>query len=445
MLEFLNRRGKRNCEGMNRRAFLSIGSLSAFGLTLPRLLQAASSRKGRAAPAKSCILLWLDGGLSTIDTFDMKPNAPEAYRGEFRPIATNVLGSRVCEHLPHVARKMDKICQLRTVVHSGSQHAEACHFMLTGWPQVPDPSANPVGSTVHPCYGSVVSEQQGWRAGMPPFVQLCGGIKYHHAGYLGSAYNSLRIDTDPNRPDFRVENVSIPDSGRTRLSRRRSMLSAVDDLQQLTGTHGGEVVDRNEFYRQAYELITSKAARSAFRIDQESSHVRDCYGRNMEGQATLLARRLVEAGVRFITVQFNGYDTHDLNFVELRRDLLPKLDKAYSALLTDLDQRGMLDETLVICMGEFGRTPRVNGAAGRDHYPKVNNINFSGAGVPMGEVIGRTDHLCSNVVGNKHSTHDLAATIYHLLGVDHAKEYRTKDNRPILTTNNGRPIREIVA
>lgn len=444
MLQFFRRRAKRNCEGFSRRSFLQVGSLSLFGLTLPRLLQ-ATTRSGTTPRARSCILLWLDGGISTIDTFDMKPNAPANFRGEFRPINTNVTGTQVCEHLPNVSRKMDKICQLRTVVHSGSQHAEACHFMLTGWPQVPDPNANPVGSTVHPCFGSVVSEQQGWRAGMPPFVQLCGGIKYHHAGYLGSAYNSLRIDSDPNRTDFRVENVAVPASlGREGLQRRRSMLAAVDDLQQLDTPLAGEVNDRNQFYQQAYQLITSPAARNAFRIDQESTQLRDRYGRTKEGQATLLARRLIESGVRFVTVQFNGYDTHDKNFIELRRDLLPVLDQAYSALLGDLEQRGLLDETLVLCMGEFGRTPQVNGAAGRDHYPRVNNINFSGAGVPMGEIIGRTDDRCANVVGRRHSTHDLAATIYHLLGVDHTREYRTRDNRPILTTDNGRPIREIV-
>jgi len=422
-----------------------LGALPFFGLSLPQLLQANAAASGEPR-AKSVILLWLDGGISTIDTFDMKPNAPREIRGEFKPIPTNLPGVNVCEHLPKVARKMDKICQLRTIVHAGSQHAEACHQMLTGWPQIPDPNANPVGATIHPCFGSVVAEQQGWRGGMPPFVELLGGIKYHHAGYLGSSYDPLRIKDDPNAPEFRVQNVSIPNGlSRERIERRRSMLEAIDDLQRVHDRNAGSVFDRNQFYGQAYDLITSPAAKEAFRIDKEDSALRDRYGRFKEGQATLLARRMVEAGVRFITVQFNGYDTHDKNFIELKRDLLPKLDQAYSALLTDLEDRGLLDDTLVICMGEFGRTPKVNGAAGRDHYPAVNNICFSGAGVRMGDIIGKTDANCANVVGHANSSHDLAATIYDALGVDHQKEYHSIDDRPILTTDNGRPIREIYA
>ncbi|MDA1052323.1 MAG: DUF1501 domain-containing protein [Planctomycetota bacterium] len=382
--------------------------------------------------------------ISTVDTFDMKPDAPLEYRGDFKPIATSVPGLTVCEHLPKVAQQMHRIGQLRTIVHSGSQHAEACHFMLTGHPQVPDVNAQPVGSVIHPCYGSVVSEQFGWRNGLPPTVQLSAGrIKYHHAGYLGSAYDPLRISSDPSRDDFRVEDVSIPESiGVVRTNRRRQMLESLDRFQQLRDRTGGTVADRNEFYRQAYDLITSPAAKQAFRIDEEAAALRDRYGRHREGQATLLARRLVESGVRFITVEFNGYDTHDKNFIELKDPLLPKLDQAYSTLLQDLADRGMLDTTLVICMGEFGRTPKVNGLAGRDHYPLVNSICFSGAGARMdGHVHGRTSEKCEHVVGTENSTHDLAATIYSLLGVDHNKVYRNIDNRPILVTDNGQPIR----
>ena len=381
MLDFHSITSRRRCDGLSRRRFLSVGSLPFFGMSLPKVLQAAEN----SPKAKSCILLWLDGGISTIDTFDMKPKAPAEIRGEFRPIPTNLPGVQICEHLPRTARVMDKICQLRTVVHAGSQHAEACHQMLTGWPQIPDPNANPVGATIHPCLGSVVSEQQGWRGGLPPFVQFCGNIKYHHAGYLGSAYDPLRIDADPSRADFKVDNIGLPSGlSHERIERRRTMLEAIDDLQRVTDRKAGAIFDRNQFYAQAYDLITAPEAKEAFQIEQEPEKLREAYGKFKEGQATLLARRLVERGVRFVTVQFNGYDTHDKNFIELKRDLLPRLDVAYSALLTDLEQRGMLDETLVLCLGEFGRTPKVNGAAGRDHYPKVNNINLSGAGVKMG-------------------------------------------------------------
>ena len=442
MLDFISNQWNPKCDGVNRRTFLRVGSLPFFGMALPQLLRA--SAPGKTPRAKSCILLWLDGGISTVDTFDMKPDAPDGIRGEFKPISTNIPGMSVCEHLPKVARRTNRICQLRTVVHAGSQHAEACHEMLTGWPQLPDPNANPVGATIHPCFGSVVSEQQGWRSGLPPFAELCGSIKYHHAGFIGSAFDPLRIRDGFSKPDFRVKNVAIADAiGRSRFDRRRSMLEAVDDLQRVRDRSAGSVFDRNQFYSQAFDLMTAPAAKKAFRIDQEPEKLRDSYGRFEEGQATLLARRLVESGVRFVTVQFNGYDTHDKNFSRLKNELLPKIDVAYSALLEDLEQRGMLEETLVICMGEFGRTPKVNGQAGRDHYPKVNNLNFSGAGVRMGEIIGRTDAQCANVVGRTHSPHDLAATIYDLLGVDYQKEYLSTANRPVLTTNNGKPIREI--
>ena len=435
------------CDGLNRRSFLRAGSLSFFGLTLADALATKAAEDQKSNDNLSCILLWCDGGISTVDTFDMKPNAPLEYRGEFNPISTSVPGLTVCEHLPRVAQQMHKVGQVRTIVHQGSQHAEACHWMLTGYPQVPDVAAAPVGSVVHPYYGSVVSEQMGWRRGMPPSVQLSAGrIKYHHAGYLGSGFDPLRIHSDPNREDFRVEDVAVPESiGNERSKRRRRMLESLDRFHRIVDRSAGPIADRNEFYRQAYDLITSPAAKKAFRIDEEATQMRDRYGRHREGQATLLARRLVEAGVRFTTVEFNAYDTHDRNFIELRDPLLPKLDQAYSALLEDLEERGMLETTLVICMGEFGRTPKVNSQAGRDHYPKVNSICMSGAGVKTeGHVHGRTSDKCEHVVGTANSTHDLAATIYSLLGIDHKKVYRNIDGRPILTTDNGKPIRGIM-
>ncbi len=448
MLNFFGASPNRRCGGGSRRTLLKVGTISYLGLSLPELLKARARETGAATDKMSCILLWCDGGISTIDTLDMKPQAPLEYRGEFRPIGTSVSGLSVCEHLPKIARQMHNIGQCRTIEHTGSQHAEACHFMLTGWPQVPDVNAQPVGSVVHPCFGSVVAEQHGWRNDLPPFVQLSrGGIKYHHAGYLGSALDPLKIHNDPNEKAFRVEDVSLPGNMTSqRLARRRSMLARLDEFHELMDQNAGDVAARNQFYGQAFDLVTSPAAKKAFRLDQESDALRERYGRHREGQATLLARRLVEAGVRFVTVEFNGYDTHDKNFIELRDPLLPKLDAAYSALLEDLQERSLLEQTLVICMGEFGRTPKVNGLAGRDHYPKVNSICFSGGGMKMeGFVHGQTNDRCEHVVGAKNSTHDLAATIYKALGVNPAKEYHNIDGRPILTTDNGRPIHQMFA
>ena len=290
MLEFFSSRSSRKCSGLSRRSFLKVGSLPLLGLSLADALEARAAQTGSSVQDINCILLWLDGGLSTIDTLDMKPEAPAEYRGEFKPITTSLPGVTVCEHLPHLSQQMHRIGQVRTVEHSGSQHAEACHFMLTGWPQVPDVLAQPVGSVVHPCYGSVVGEQLGWKRGLPPFVQLSRGrIKYHHAGYLGSAYDALHISNDPNDKAFSVNDVSVPAAvGVERMDRRRRMLSAVDQLQRVTDRSAGAIFDRNQFYSQAYDLITSSAAKEAFKLEQEPDKLRESYGRCREGQATLL-------------------------------------------------------------------------------------------------------------------------------------------------------------
>ena len=441
----------RNCQGVRRREVLKVGGLSLFGLSLPKLLESAAlaASKGSKSRARdmNCILLWTDGGMSNIDTFDMKPQAPVEYRGEFKPIDTVMPGVQVCEHLPLMAQRVDKLCQVRTIMHGGGQHAEACHFMLTGYPQVPDVAAQPVGSTIYPMFGSIVGRQKGWRNGLPPNVQLAAtGIKYGGAGYMGSAYNPLAIKGDPSTADFEVHDVTIPAAvGAERTMRRRTMLDRLDHWQRDVDASTGGAFDRSVFYRQAYDLITSPAAKQAFRIDQEAKPVRERYGMHREGQSTLLARRLIEAGVRFATVEFNGYDTHDNNFIELKDPLLPRLDQAWSALLDDLAERGLLETTLVICAGEFGRTPKVNGLAGRDHFPNANVVHFSGAGVQMGNIVGKTDAKCERPVGQTNTSLDYAATIFRLLGIDDVAEYISNDGRPIAVNNGGVPIAGVIA
>lgn len=436
----------RNCEGLSRRALLQVGSLGLFGLSLPRLLHAEQSQPAVARKDTNFILLWTNGGLSNMDTLDMKPDAPVEYRGEFQPIATNLPGLSVCEHLPLMSQQMDKVCQVRTIVHQGSQHSEATHWMLTGYPQVPDVNAAPVGSTIYPCFGSVVSKELGWKNGMPPYVQVAGGpMAYSGGGYLGSAYNPLMVTRNPQDKDFSVDDVSIPSQiGADRTQRRRRILDRLDSWQR-TVDKSGAIADRSEFYRQAYDLITSPVAKQAFDLSAEPDSLRDRYGRTREGQATLLARRLVAAGVRFVAVDFTGYDTHDKNFIRLKDPLLPTLDRAWSALLTDLSERGMLENTVVLCAGEFGRTPRVNGGAGRDHYPLCNAIGFSGAGVRMGTIVGQTDARCENVVGRANTTLDYAATIFRLMGIDDTKEYISNDGRPIQINNGGQPIAGVLS
>jgi len=436
----------RNCEGVARRSLLQVGSLGLFGLSLPQLLAAEQQQTAKDRRDISFILLWTNGGLSNIDTLDMKPAAPVEYRGEFQPICTNLPGLSVCEHLPLMSQHMDKVCQVRSIVHQGSQHSEATHWMLTGYPQVPDVNAAPVGSTIYPCFGSIAAKELGWRNNLPPYVQLAGGpMMYSGGGYLGSAYNPLMVRRNPVDKDFSVDDVSIPAQvGPERTERRRNLLGRLDGWQRQVD-RSDALGDRNEFYRQAYDLMTSPVAKQAFDLNAEKDSLRDRYGRTREGQATLLARRLVAAGVRFVAVDFTGYDTHDKNFSRLKDSLLPTLDRAWSALLTDLSERGMLESTVVLCAGEFGRTPRVNGAAGRDHYPACNAIGFSGAGIRMGTVIGETDAKCEQVAGKAHTTLDYAATIFKLLRIDDHKEYVSSDGRPIQINNGGRAIDEVLA
>ncbi len=445
----------RQCDGVSRRLVLQAGGLGLFGLNLPSLLRAEAASKSGSKPM-NCILLFTAGGMSNIDTFDMKPDAPVEYRGEFSPISSNVPGTQVCEHLPRMAQVMDKVCMIKSIVHGESgDHTAAMHYMLTGYPQRPDPTGQPIGSTIYPAFGSVIAKELGWRNNLPPNVLIGNKMSYVGAGYLSSKYDPLPIKADPNAKDFSVEDVSIPtEVGFDRTMRRRRMLDRLDGWQRQVEsamkspnatTTGGAVLDRSEFYRQAFDLITSPAAKKAFDLQSEPDAVRDRYGRTREGQATLLARRLVESGVRFVTVGFLGWDTHVKNFISLKQPLLPTLDQAWSALLEDLSQRGMLDSTLVIGAGEFGRTPGVNGGAGRDHYAPCNAVGFSGAGTAMGHTVGKTDSKCASVVGQSNSTLDYASTIYRLLGIDDSQEYRTEDGRPVLINAGGKSMAGVIA
>ena len=422
--------------------------LSRREMLAASLVTAASAIASPKPPkgVRSVLLIDLFGGPSHIDTFDLKPDAPVEFRGEFNPIKSNVAGTVVCEHLPLMARQMDKVCLVRSIAHKESgDHVAATHYMQTGYPQRPDTSGQPVGSTVYPAIGSLLARQKGWKEGMPPNITF-GRVVYGGAGYMGSAYNPLSVLSDPSASGFKVEDVTVADSiGAARTARRKGMLGRLDAWQREAERGRGELLDRHQFYRQAFDLITSPAAKRAFDLAREPEPVRERYGRTREGQATLLARRLVESGVRFVTVSSQGWDTHDNNFNRLKDQLLPRLDRAWSALLEDLKQRGLLDSTLVICAGEFGRTPRVNGAAGRDHYAPCNAIGLSGGGVRMGAIVGKTDSKCEQVVGRPHSTLDYAASVFQLLGIDGEQEYRTEDGRPVLVNNGGTPIKEILA
>ncbi len=412
----------RNCEGVNRREFIRVGALSAFGLALPGL-------------QISCILLWMNGGPSQLDTFDPKPDAPAEIRGEFGTIPTRIPGVRLSEHLPRLARNIDKYSILRSVTSTDNGHETATHYLLTGYKFTP--------AVEYPSYGSVVSREQGGSSEMPPYVLLGGyPFGYGGAGYLGGAWNPFSIDGNPSSKDFRVRDVSLPGGMvLARVERRRKLLDEVDVFHRQV--EASEVRTMDAFYQKAYALVTSPGAKRAFDLGLEPAQVRERYGMSSFGQSCLLSRRLIEAGVRFVTVNAGGWDTHQDNFNALKNSRLPEVDLGYSALLEDLSARGLLESTLVIWMGEFGRTPKVNPSAGRDHWAQAMVACLGGGGVKTGLVVGETNERAEEPRTRPIRVEDVAATIYRALGIDCSKEYLTPQNRPVRINYDGVPVSEL--
>jgi uncharacterized protein (DUF1501 family) len=443
MLQLLTGRSSSDCTGQTRREFLRVGGLSALGLSLSQYFRLQASE---AAPRQrqnvNCILMWMQGGPSHIDTFDPKPDAPAEIRGEFGTIPTAIPGCRIAEHFPYLARQFDKLSLIRGHDPQNGSHGVADHIMMSGH------RFNP--ALAFPCYGSVIARERGYRDGMFPFVQLGRAIDRRFnggvAGILGDQYNAFEVHEDPNAARFQVRDLSIPDqTERERLERRYSMLNEVDNFQRRIEANASQAVQaRDAFYERAHALITSPAAKRAFDLDQEPERVRDLYGRNTLGQSMLLARRLIEAGVHFVTVTDGGWDTHTNNFRSLKDRLLPRLDRGYAALLQDLSQRGLLENTLVVWFGDFGRTPKVNPSAGRDHWSTAGVVTMGGGGVRMGEVVGATNALGEVVVDSPVRPQDIAATIYTALGVPLHTWYRSHDGRPIELVPTGRPVRQLI-
>ena len=441
---------RRFCDGIQRRDFLRMGTASLFGLglTLPRLLelQAHAAAQGSRTSDVSLIFLFLHGGLSTIDTLDLKPNAAAEFRGEFRPIATNVPGIQICEHLPRLARQMDKFSLIRSFRHHNSDHGPADHYMLTGYfPQAGfNPGLNP--NNQKPAHGSIIARKLGPRGGVPPYVCLPKMHPSAGSAYLGSGAAPFVIDADPNAPNFSVPDIVPPAVLPTdRLEARRRLLARVDRYRQSAELQANRHAQSvSHFQREAFTLMTSPAARRAFDIQTEPAGLRDEYGRTSLGQSCLMARRLVEAGVRCVTIDHSNWDTHDNNFATLRGTLLPALDAALSTLFRDLSQRGLLGRTLVVVSGEFGRTPRINRNAGRDHWGPVFTVALGGGGIRGGRMIGRSDARAERPAQDPHGPEDLAATMYQLMGIDPNEEFYTPEGRPVKIVNNGRVIQGLL-
>lgn len=410
-----------------RRDFLRIGSLAPLGLTLPQALR-ANARKDI-----SCILVWQSGGCGHQDTWDMKPDAPEEYRGEFAPIPTKTPGIQICEHLPFTAAQTDKFTILRSMRSKENNHERAINYLLTGYLPLP--------TLEFPSLGSVVSERLGPKNGLPPYVAVPQTFPSYGGGFLGGEHNPYNSG-NPNVPGYVARDLSLSsDVDWSRLGNRRKLLEVMDRKFRAIESGKG-FASMDSFYEQAYSLLSSPNAKKAFDIEAEPEAIRERYGRTPVGQGCLLARRLVEGGVRFVTVAkgWLNYDTHGDNFNTMKKVLLPEFDRAFAALLEDLDERGMLETTLVLAMGEFGRTPQINGAAGRDHHNDCWSIAIGGAGIPGGRILGATDKLGAEVTELPVEPEDLIYTLCQILGIDPAHEYETPLRRPVKVNNGGRMI-----
>jgi hypothetical protein len=427
----------RDCEGFSRREFLKVGAMSMLGLALPDFLrmQAAAASSGKEI---SCILLWMNGGPSHIDTFDPKPEAPQEIRGEFKAIPTKVAGIQLSEHLPLLAQQQDKFSILRSVTSPDASHETATSYLMSGYRFTP--------AVDYPSMGAVYGREQGFHNGMPPYA-LIGGLPFGvgGAGYMGPEFNPFNVGGDPGAKEFSVKDVTPPkDVDVARIDRRRGMLNALDSFQRQVETRPAAVKTMDAFYERAYNLVTSPVAKKAFDLAQEPDKLRDAYGRNTFGQSCLLARRLVEAGVRFVTINRGGWDTHTDNFKSLRENRLPELDRGYATLLEDLAQRGMLGTTLVLWMGEFGRTPKVNASAGRDHWSTAMAVCMGGGGIKTGMAVGETNERAEAPKDRPIKVEDVAATIYHALGVPLEKEFQSPQSRPFKVNDGGRVIPEVL-
>lgn len=429
----------RTCDGHSRRDFLRVGALSASGFTLANYLKMAEAGEvAREAAGKAAIFIDLSGGPSHIDTFDPKPEASDEIRGQFKPIATNVPGIQISEHLPKLARCADKFAILRGVSHTLAAHRLGQEYVNTG--------SRPLASLEYPGYGAVVTKELPVAPELPPFVSIPKGNQ--RPGFLGIQYAPLNTGQTPSagRP-FRVRGISLG-SGVTveQIQRRQGLLSDLDrtfrhieDEQQL-------LVGLNRFNEKAFDMITSPKAREAFDISREDSSFAEQFADDGFSQSCLLAIRLVEAGVRFVSLSLGGWDTHTDNFTKLSTKLLPQLDGGLSALYTGLEQRGLLESTSVMTTGEFGRTPKINkrsAEGGRDHYPRCMFMLMAGGGMRGGQVIGESDETAAGPLHEGIKPDDVAASLYHSLGIDPAKEYHTQTGRPITLVRDGTVIRQL--
>jgi len=450
---------------LSRRRMIQVGGLGLLGLTLPQVLRAEALKKGPKARSKSVIFLFQWGGPSHIDMFDMKPNAPEQIRGPHKPISSNADGIQVSERLPRVAKVMDKVTLIRSVYHTMKNHNSAGYYALSGFAPPSDDQRLRDSLSLFPAYGSVVDKLAPGPENVPTFVSYPhviadGSITPgQHASFLGKVHDPLFIPQDPNAKDFALPELSLPANlSYERVTARRELQKLIDAQARMMD-YSAAAKGLDSYYERALAMLHSPKLREAFNLSAESASVREAYGRTTYGQGCLLARRLVEAGTKFVTVYFSdniggqstesgGWDTHGFNntrmYPIIEKYHLPITEQTLPTLLNDLETRGLLDTTLVIWAGEFGRTPRINDNASRDHWPQCYTVMLAGGGVKRGFVYGASDKNGAYPAENPVRPDDLAATIYYLLGIDPHTEVSDTAKRPLAITN-GKPVMGVIA
>lgn len=426
----------------SRREFMHVGLIGGLGLTLGDFLSlkahgAQKYYKSVEGPAKSVIHIYLPGGMAHQESWDPKPYAPLEYRGPFKSIKTKIPGVHFSENFKESAKIADKLTICRSMTHGEAAHERGTHNMFTGY--------KPSPAIQFPSFGSVVSHEFGSRKNLPPYVCVPNvPNEFAGSGYLSSSYGPFGLGSDPAQDNFQVRDLSLPKNMTgDRFTKRRSLLETVDDHFRMT-EESDALGAMDKFYRDAYSLINSKEARSAFDMSKEPEKIKERYGKNQAGQRMLLARRLVESGVRFVSLTYGGWDMHQ-NIEAGFNKHGPDLDKAFATLISDLDERGMLDSTLVMMSSEFGRTPKINKDNGRDHYPKVFSVALAGGGITRGQVYGSSDAFATAPEDNPLSVEDLATTVYDRIGIVADKELMAPGDRPMEIVDGGKVIEALCA
>ncbi len=456
----------RNCQGVTRRDCLQLGLGTIIGgmgvgagMGGGGLVDALRLRGLRAAEQPdteqpdterpdtrdtSCILIWMDGGPTHYETFDPKPDAPKEIRGEYEAVPTGIPGVRFSKHVKRLAAISDKLAIVRSIRHNHGNHGAGNHYMMTGAP-TRIPVACGAFVSFHPSLGSMTAATRGTQGGLPPYFSMPRMSRSGGPNFLGAKYAPFVVSDNPNSGGFRVRDVALPPGlDGERFGDRREIRGEVDRFLRITDPAAGDPVGAlDEYYEQGYNLVTSKAAQDAFDISREPDQLREIYGRTSFGQRCLLARRLVEAGVPFITLYEGGWDHHSDIFKSLDKKL-PPFDQAIAALIQDLDQRGLLDTTLVVVLGEFGRTPKINNRGGRDHWSNAMSVLFAGCGTPGGQIVGATDKHGYSASERILSPENFASTVYTKLGIDPGQILYTPEGRPVHLVSDPTPIRELM-